>query len=95
MNSYNRLKEMYVENDLAFRMALGQMMAWGTKDASEITDEQIKKVEIPMMADWMAKLLYKFAREMAKIEIAEYGAIIKFCMVEKIFDTKGFKPRKR
>lgn len=93
MNSYKRLHEMYVKNDLAFRMALGQLLRWGVNDSLDITDEEIKEVKIDMMADWLAQDLYTYAREMAKIENEDYGAIIKFCMVEKIFDTKGFKTK--
>lgn len=93
MNSYKRLYEMYIKNDLAFRMALGQLMRWGVNDSLEITDEEIKEVKINMMADWLAQDLYTYAREMARIENEDYGAIIKFCMVEKIFDTKGFKTK--
>jgi hypothetical protein len=87
--------KMYLEDDVAFKMALGQMMTWGTKKASIITDTEIESVHMDMIADWLLKRIYLYAREMAKIEIDDYGSLIKFCMVEKLFDTKGFKPRKR
>ena len=95
MDSYNKLMKMYLEDDVAFRMALGQMMVWGTKKASIITDAEIENVHMDMIADWLLKRIYLYAREIAKIEHEDYGALIKFCMVEKIFDTKGFKPRKK
>lgn len=95
MTSYERLNEMYIENDFAFKLALGQLLNWGTDSAIEITDEEIKNAHMFMFADWMTQMIYRFAREMAKIEDEDYGALIKFCIVEKIHDTKGFKPRKR
>lgn len=86
---------MYRENEYAFKIAIGQLLNWGTNNAITITDEEIKNAHVSMMTDLIAQTIYRYAREMAKIEDEDYGALIKFCIVEKIYDTKGFKPRKR
>ena len=95
MTSYEKLKEMYDDNEFAFRMAIGQLLNWGTDESVKITDEKIENAHVQMIADWLYHKALKFIREMAKIENEDYGALIKFCIVEKIYDTKGFKPRRR
>lgn len=91
MTSYEKLNEMYKKNDMAFKIAIKQVISWGTENASKIKEKEIENAHI----NKITKKIYKYAREMAKIENEDCGALIKFCIVEKLYDTKGFKPRKR
>lgn len=95
MKAYEKLKKMQNEHELGFNLALITFQQWGLDKAKKITDEQIEKAKAPLMADEFARLLFKYIRELAKIEEEETMAIYKYIELEKPFDTKGFKPRKR
>jgi fructose-specific phosphotransferase system component IIB len=93
MNSYEKLKGMENQNDVLFKIALGEVLHKGVNNCKEITQEQIDNAKIPMFADDWAKKLVEFMREIAIIEENEYQAIFKYIQIEKIYNTKGFKPK--
>lgn len=47
------------------------------------------------MTDEYAKKIFGYVRELARIEEEETMSIYKYIELERPFDTKGFKPRKR
>ena len=94
MTSYEKLNELENENEILFKMALGEIMHKGIDECLEITDEEIKKAKIPMFADEWAQTLIRMMREIARIEKEDYQAIYKYIQIGKIYNTKGFKPRK-
>lgn len=46
-NSYEKLKKMQNENDLAFNLALITFQQWGLDKAKNITDKQIENAKAP------------------------------------------------
>ena len=94
MSAYEKLKKLQNEHDLAFNLALITLQEWGLNKAKNITDEQIENAKAPLMADEFARILFRYIRELAKIEEEETMAIYKYIEIEKPFDTVGFKTRK-
>ena len=91
---YSDIKKIYDREQLPiFSMAACHLMDIGWRKAKTITDEEIEAVNgnVLMTRDF-CKHLCEVAMEIAKTT----GPVefIQFCQVEKLYDTKGFKPRR-
>ena len=93
--AYERMEELNKENEILFKIALGEILHKGIDKCLEIKDEQIENAKIPMFADDWAKTLVRFMREISRIEKEEHQTIYKYIQTEKIYNTNGFKPRKK
>ena len=95
MTAYEKIREIFDSTRLdVFVMASMHLMSIGWKVAEKVTDEEIARIKgNPMMTDEFCQELMRIAREIARA--CEPVDFIKFCQVEKIFDIRGFKPRKR
>ena len=95
MTAYEKIKKIYDGTRLdIFVMAVTHLMNIGWNIAENITDKQIDNVEgNGLMTKEFCQELVKIAREIATT--CNPVELIMFCQVEKLFDTKGFKPRKR
>ena len=95
MTPYEKIKEIYDRTRLdIFIMAATHLMHIGWDVAGKITDKQIDKVEgNGLMTKEFCQELVRIARDIAKA--CNAVEFIQFCQVEKLFDTKGFKPRKK
>ena len=95
MTAYEKIKEIYDGTRLdIFVMATSHLLDIGWRTAEQITDEELEKVKGNglMTADFCRELC-RIARDIAKA--SNPVEFIQFCRVEKLFDTKGFKPIKR
>lgn len=89
---YNELKDLYYKNSMLFIMAVSNLLDIGFRNAREITDDDITEAKgNAMMTDDFVRDLLRVTREIARICGNDVCAVIQFCMVEKIFDTKWFK----
>lgn len=95
MNSYEKLNKLENENDILFKIALGEIIHRGIDYCLNITDKQIENAKIPMFSDEWAKTLIRMMRDISRIENEEHMAINKYIQISKIYNTNGFKPRKR
>lgn len=90
---YKKLMEMINEHGLdRFVMAICHLMDIGWREANKITDEDIEAIKMPdnsIMTTEFVQELNSMAREIAKS--CQPSDIIKFCELEKPFDTRGFK----
>jgi len=93
-NAYDKIKAIYDKTRLDyFVMSIAHLMDIGWRQAEAMTDEDIDSLKGNglMTADF-CKYICRIAREIA--QNADSTDVILFCQVEKIFDIKGFKPRR-
>lgn len=95
MTAYEKIKEIYDETRLdIFSMASTHLMDIGWNTAEAITDASINKLEgNGLMTKAFVQDLVRLSRRIA--QSCSPVEFIQFCQVEKLYDTKGFKPRKR
>ena len=97
MTAYEKIKEIFDGTRLDFfSMAVAHLMDIGWREAESMTDEEIEEIEMPehsIFTTEFARDLNRKAREIAKA--CSPVEFIQFCQVEKLYDTKGFKTRKR
>ena len=89
MNSYEKLNELENENEILFKIALGEITHRG------IDYCLIENAKIPMFSDEWARILVRMMRDISRIENEDSRAINKYIQVSKIYNTNGFKPRKK
>ena len=96
---YKELKKIYDEVGISmFVMATSYLIDIGTRQAKELTEEQINSVEMESGSFMTTEYMQNLMRTTKKIaEVCQHNTIeiIQFCMVEKIIDTKGYKLRER
>lgn len=93
--AYKKIKAIYDTTRLdIFVMAVTHLMNLGWDHAEKITDDDIAKVKgNGLMTAEFCQDLCRIARDIAvAVNPVEF---VQFCQVEKLFDTKFFKPRKR
>lgn len=95
MKSYEKLNQLENENEILFKIALGEIIHRGIDYCLDITDEQIENAKIPMFSDEWARTLVRMMRDISRIENEESMSINKYIQISKIYNTIGFKPRKR
>ena len=91
---YNDIKRIYNRERLdIFGMATAHLLDLGWRTTEAITDEDIDAMEgNGLMTKEFCQHLTRLAREIATtVNPTEF---IQFCQVEKLFDTRGYKPRK-
>lgn len=94
MTPYEKIKEIYDRERLdIFVMATTHLLSIGWNVAQDITDASINGIEgNGLMSKEFCQLLVRLAREISRA--CSPVEFIQFCQVEKLYDTKGFKPRK-
>lgn len=95
MTAYDKIKAIYDKTRIDyFVMGVSHLMDIGWRTAEAMTDEDIDSLEgNGFMTEDFCKYICRLAREIA--QAAQPTELIMFCAVEKVFDTKGFKTRKR
>ena len=95
MTPYEKINEIYDSTRLdIFVMATTHLLDLGWRQAAEITDKDLESVKgNGLMTEDFCRELCRIARDIAKA--CNPVEFIQFCQVEKLFDTKVFKPRKR
>ena len=95
MSAYEKIKKIYDETRLEmFVMAATHLMDIGWQVASKITDTDIEEAEgNGLMTKEFVQALLKISRKIA--QTCNPVEFIQFCQVEKLYDTRYFKPRKR
>lgn len=92
---YEDIKKIYDSYRLDFFiMAVTQLMCMGWGSAEALTDEEIEEQQgNGLMTQGFVQDLLRLTREIA--QTSSPVQFIQFCQAEKLFDTKGFKTRKK